>query len=164
MASRTTSRALPKLACEIALDRVVAARTANQSALDAATSRRLPAGTVTAGLNPPNVLQGEAVKQAIAGSLSAIGGGPRARDVVAILPDAAVRVLLVEFDALPDKFEEAAPIIRFRVKKSLPFDVEEAALSYQARRNGNVKVVAALSPKKVIEEFESAFHNAGYIP
>ena len=42
--------------------------------------------------------------------------------MIAIVPDAAVRVMLVEFDTLPSDHEEALGVVRFRLKKSLPFD------------------------------------------
>jgi len=154
----------PKLACEIGADRVIAARAAHSAAsLDMYTSRRLTTGTVTPGLASPNVLQGEALRQAITGALGAVSG--KSRDVVVVLPDAAVRVLLLEFDSLPEKRQDAEAIIRFRVKKSLPFDVEHAALSYQLNGgNGTMKVVAALSPGGVIQEYEAAFRDCGYAP
>jgi type IV pilus assembly protein PilM len=44
----------------------------------------------------------------------------RSREVTLIVPDAAVRVLLLEFDELPAKPAEALPIVRFRLKKLLP--------------------------------------------
>jgi type IV pilus assembly protein PilM len=155
----------PKLACEIGVDRVVAARASQRGGIDTHTSRRLPSGAIAPGLSSPNVLGPEALRESIAGALEAIGGGGRSRDVIGILPDAAIRVLLVDFEALPEKLEDAASIIRFRVKKSLPFDVDHAALSFH-RQNGNgmVRVVAALSPRSVIEEYEGAFRSAGYIP
>ena len=82
----------------------------------------------------------------------------KSRDVVAILPDAAIRVLLLDFEDLPAKAQESDAVVRFRLKKSLPFDVEEAALSCDVRRNhGSVQVVAAVSPKDVIMEYEAAF-------
>jgi type IV pilus assembly protein PilM len=105
----------------------------------------------------------DAVREAIAGAMSSIGG--KGRDIVAILPDAAVRVLLVDFDTLPDNVDEASAIIRFRVKKSLPFDVDHAAISYHAQRTeGAVKVIAALSPRSVIDEYEAVIRDAGYEP
>jgi type IV pilus assembly protein PilM len=56
-------------------------------------------------------------------------------------------------------------VIRFRMKKSLPFDVDQAALSYEVRRaNGNVHAVAAVSPRSIIDEYEGAFRDAGYTP
>jgi type IV pilus assembly protein PilM len=85
--------------------------------------------------------------------------------VIAVLPDAAVRVMLLEFDSLPEKREEVEAIIRFRVKKSLPFDVDHAALSFQRNGgNGTVKVIAALAPAGVMAEYESAFRDCGYAP
>jgi type IV pilus assembly protein PilM len=156
----------PKLACEIGVDRVVAARASQRGGIDTHTSRRLPGGAIAPGLSSPNVLGPEALRESIAGALEAIGGGGRSRDVIGILPDAAIRVLLVDFEELPEKPEDAASIVRFRVKKSLPFDVDHAALSFH-RQNGNgggVRVVAALSPRNVIEEYEGAFRSAGYVP
>src|SRR5438128_1586926 len=112
----------PKLACEIGADCVIAARGAQKSAsVEMYTSRKLATGAVAPGLSSPNVVQAEALRQAIRGALGVVAG--KSKDVIAILPDAAVRVLLLEFDTLPDKPEDAAAIIRFRVKKSLPFDV-----------------------------------------
>ncbi len=55
------------------------------------------------------------------------------RDVIGVLPDAAVRVVLLDFDTLPAKPEEAEGVVRFRLKKSLPFDVEKAKVSYHAQ-------------------------------
>ena len=39
--------------------------------------------------------------------------------MIAVLPDAAVRVALLDFDSLPGKREEAEGVVRFRLKKSL---------------------------------------------
>ena len=73
--------------------------------------------------------------------------------------------MLVEFDTLPSDHEEALGVVRFRLKKSLPFDVEKAKVSYHAQKIANeVKVVAAVALGSVIEDYESAFHEAGYSP
>src|SRR5262249_4548062 len=79
--------------------------------------------------------------------------------------DAAIRVLLLDFETMPTKAEEVGPIMRLRLKKSLPFDVEHAAVSCDIRRdNGTVQVVAAVSPRAVIDDYETAFRDAGYSP
>jgi type IV pilus assembly protein PilM len=157
-----------KVACEIGVERVIAAR-ASQSgnAIEAYTSRRLPAGTIAPGLLSANVLNRDALLQSIEGALSTVDGG--SKDIIAVLPDSAVRVLLLDFDTLPEKAQDAAAIIRFRLKKSLPFDVDHATLSYHATSsNGKgtspVKVVAAVSPQEVIHEYEAIFREAGYSP
>ena len=82
-----------------------------------------------------------------------------------MLPDAAVRVALLDFDALPSKPQEAESVVRFRLKKSLPFDVEKAKVSYHPQPSSTgVRVVVAVSLISMIEDYESAFREAGYSP
>ncbi|HSM86901.1 MAG TPA: hypothetical protein VLT16_12145 [Candidatus Limnocylindrales bacterium] len=154
----------PRLACEITMDRVIAARASDKlPRLEIFTSRQLPPGAVAPGLNGPNVLDPEALRAAISGALSAISG--KSRDVIVIVPDAAIRVLLLDFETLPSKPQEIDPVVRFRLKKSLPFDVDQAVVSYEIRRgNGVVSVVAAVSPQSIIQEYEAAFRDLGYSP
>ncbi|HYL94054.1 MAG TPA: hypothetical protein VEW69_12960 [Alphaproteobacteria bacterium] len=159
------SETRPRLACEITSERVIAARASDATGgLEMFTSRRLNEGTVAPGLNGPNVLDARALQSAISGALGAVSG--KSKDVVAILPDSAVRVFLLDFDMLPAKLEERDAVVRFRLKKSLPFDVEQAAMSYQVRgtRDGMVQVVVAVAPRAAVEEYEEVFRQAGYAP
>ena len=164
MTGLTQHASRPRLACEITADRILAARAAEKNPrLEVFTSRRLNEGVLSPGLGGDNILDGQALRAAITGALGAVSG--KSRDVIVIVPDAAIRVLLLDFETLPAKPQETDPVIRFRLKKSLPFDVEEAAVSYDIRRsNGLVRVVAAVSPRAVIEEYETAFRDAGYSP
>jgi type IV pilus assembly protein PilM len=154
----------PRLACEITPEGVVAARASDKtSRVEVFTNRRLAPGTLVPGLNGPNILDGRALRTAVGSALAAVSG--KSREVIVIVPDVAIRVILLDFEALPAKKEEAEPVIRFRLKKSLPFDVEQAALSYEvARNNGAVRLVAAISPRSVIEEYEAVFRDVGYAP
>ncbi len=155
---------IPRVACELGPERVIAAR-ANDAgnAIDVLSTRTLPAGALVAGLGGANLVNAPAVREAIVDSLASVSG--RGRDVIVILPDSAVRIVLVDFDSLPEKRQDADPVIRFRLKKSLPFDIEDSALSYDTRRsNGVVKVIAAVMPMAVREEYETLFRDAGYSP
>src|SRR5215469_16633973 len=104
MAVSKQSAARPGLACEVSAGRVIAARAADKSSLEVFTVRRLNPGTVVPSLNCGNIADASALRTAIQGALTALGGG--ARDITVILPDAAVRVLLLEFDDLPAKAQE----------------------------------------------------------
>ena len=159
---RRTAR--PRLACEINGERVIAARlSATGGAVEVYASRKLAPGVVTPGLSGTNVGDPGALQEALASSLESISSGNR--DVIVVIPDVAVRVLLLDFDTLPQDPAEAARIIRFRLRKSLPFDVETASLSYQTeRREGTVRVIAALSPKEIIGEYENPVQAAGFSP
>jgi len=154
----------PKLACEIAADRVLAGRLSETgSGLEASAAYALAPGSVVPDLVENNVRQREAVRSGIAEALGAVAG--RSKDVIAVVPDAAVRVILVEFDTLPSDQEEALGVVRFRLKKSLPFDVEKAKVSFHAQKvKDEVKVVAAVGLASVIEDYESVFRDAGYNP
>ena len=162
--SPISNTAKPKLACEIAADRVLAGRVIDDgSGLEACAARELAPGSVVPDLVEGNLRQGGAVRDGIASALGGVAG--RSHDVIAVVPDATVRVMLVEFDALPSDKEEALGVVRFRLKKSLPFDVDKAKVSYHAQKIGNeVKVVAAVALGSVIEEYEAAFRDAGFSP
>jgi type IV pilus assembly protein PilM len=154
----------PKLACEIAADRVLAGRMVdNGGGLEACSVRELAPGSVVPDLVENNLRQRDAVRQGIEDTLGMVAG--RSRDVIAVVPDAAVRVMLVEFDSLPSDHEEALGVVRFRLKKSLPFDVEKAKVSYHAKKvKDEVRVVAAVALGTVIEDYEAAFRDAGFNP
>ena len=159
---QNSKQSKPRLACEITTQSLVAARARSDgSALDVHTIRRLDKDTVRPSLSAGNIANASALGEMIASALSTVGG--RKRDVVAVIPDAAVRVLLLDFDTLPEKVPEAEPIIRFRLRKSVPFDADQAALSFQIyRKHNGVKVLAALTPREVLHEYEAAFQAAGY--
>ncbi|HKW68631.1 MAG TPA: hypothetical protein VJP04_15165, partial [Terriglobales bacterium] len=113
-----------QVACEISADAVVAARASQHGQLEAYTARELPHGAVLPSLTEANVQRADWLRDTIKTVLDEVAG--RERDVVTILPDAAVRVALLDFETLPEKREEAEAVVRFRLKKSLPFDVDKA--------------------------------------
>ena len=156
------SNSKPKVACEISADRVLAGRLADQGkVLDACAVRELAPGSVVPDLTENNVRKPEAVRKAINDALAAVVG--RSRDVIGVLPDAAVRVVLVDFDTLPPNAEEAESVVRFRLKKSLPFDVDKAKVSYHVQTAlGGLRLVAAVALSSVVEDYEAAFRDAGY--
>jgi type IV pilus assembly protein PilM len=164
MSPKLNSGSKPKLACEVAADRVLAGRISDGGNVVAeCASHELAPGSVVPDLIEANLRQRSAVYKTIADTLSRVGG--RSRDVIAVLPDAAVRVVLLDFDALPTNHEEAEGVVRFRLKKSLPFDVDKAKVSYHAQiSGGNVRVIAAVALSSVIEDYEAAFREAGYSP
>ena len=162
--SPTAKTAKPKLACEISTDRVMAGRVIDAgSGLEACAAAELAAGVVVPDLVEGNLRQRGAVRDGIESALGGVAG--RSKDVIAIVPDAAVRVMLVDFDTLPSDHEEALGVVRFRLKKSLPFDVEKAKVSYHAQKfSDEVRVVAAVALGSVIEDYEAAFRDAGFNP
>lgn len=163
--SRTLNQNRLQVACEISADAVVAARANHHGQLEAYTAKELPHGVVSPGLTEANVVRADWLRDTIKSALDEVAG--RARDIVTILPDAAVRVVLLDFETLPEKREEAEAVVRFRLKKSLPFDVDKARLSYQVQGGSSskeLKVIAAVALASVLDEYEAAFRDIGYAP
>jgi type IV pilus assembly protein PilM len=164
MSSKPKPGARPKLACEISADRVLAGRVSDKGDMvEMYSGRELPVGSLVPDLIEANLRQRNDVARSVREALSAVGG--RTRDVVAVLPDAAVRVVLLDFDALPANRQEAESVVRFRMRKSLPFDIDKAKVSYHVQTSSEgVRVVAAVALSSVVEEYERAFEEAGYSP
>jgi type IV pilus assembly protein PilM len=160
--SSNSNAAKPRLACEIAADRVLVGRLAeNGLSLESCAARELAPGSVVPDLVEANLRQADAVKEAVHEALGSVAG--RSHDVIAVVPDAAVRVVLLEFDSLPSDAEEAAGVVRFRLKKSLPFDVDKARVSYHAQKSKEgIRVVAAVALASVVEDYEAVIQEAGF--
>ncbi len=154
----------PPLACEIGADRVLAARASEAGKMvEASAVRELAPGTVIPDLMEPNLRNATALENAIQRALGDLGG--HSKDVIAVLPDSAVRVVLLDFETLPAKADEAEAVVRFRLKKSLPFDPADARVTYHSQTTSQgVRVIAAVVLNSVLQEYESAFRNVGYSP
>ena len=153
-----------RVACEITTDRIVTARAGEGGKnLEAASATALPEGALTPGLQQANIVAREALVSRLRDSLGVLAG--RSRDICLVIPDATTRVMLIEVETLPEKALDADAVVRFRLKKSLPFDVDQAAVSFDRQGTANpVKVVAAVTPRAVLAEYESAVREAGYNP
>ena len=154
----------PRIACELTQERVIAARLSDETnSIDSFTARNIVEGGLVPRLSEANLTNGDAVRQAVTDALTTVGS--RGRDVIAILPDGSLRVYLLDFDTLPEKRQEADGVVHFRLNKVTPFEIADAAVSYQTfRAEGRVRVVAAVVLKSVLAEYEGIFRNLGYSP
>lgn len=157
------SASRPPAAVEVTPDGVVAAALTAAGAPVFAFAA-LPAEALVPGIEEPNLRSGNAVTNAIRSALNQVA--PHTRAITLILPDAVVRVFVLDFDTLPAKQAEILPVLRIRMRKMVPFEVDHAGVSYQilSRTETEVHVLAAIVPGEVIEEYESAVRAAGYEP
>ena len=124
-------------------------------------------GVVRPGLVEANFTDPAVVVAALEKALGEIA--PREKNLTLVVPDAAVRVLMLEFDTLPAKAQEALPIVRFRLRKLMPFEVDDAAVSYQVMRqgqgeHGQTHALVTVMPAAVRAEYEAAVRAAEYEP
>jgi type IV pilus assembly protein PilM len=127
----------------------------------------LEPGVVSVSPLRDNVLQSDALT-AQARRIAPGNGNRKTRRVALILPDYAARVSVLDFDSFPSDHAERLSLVRFRIKKTVPFDVESAAISFQPQTvvNGGkrVEVVAAVVALEVVARYEAAFRSAGFQP
>jgi type IV pilus assembly protein PilM len=159
----------PRVACEILPLGVVAARSADAAAAVSVVAKvALAEGAIAPGLKPGNVVDRVAVAAAVRRAMEEVGEKPNSRDsnMTVVIPDSAVRVLLLEFDSLPSKLSEALPLVRFRLKKLLPFDSDDAMVTFQVMSTSKalVRVLAVAIPRDVLSEYETVVREAGFEP
>lgn len=124
----------------------------------------LAAGALTPGIGAENIHSVEAVAAAIRAALEPVR--PSKRTITIVLPDTCVRVFVLDFESIPSRSEEALSILRFRLRKVLPFEADKAAISYQVlqQKNELCRVLAAVVPGPLREEYEAVVRRAGYEP
>ena len=124
----------------------------------------LPAEALAPGIEHANLRAPQAVAEAIRSALDQVS--PRSRSVTLVIPDTTVRVFVLDFDALSARAAEAIPVLRFRLRKMVPFDVEHAGISYQilSQTRSECRALTAVMPGPILAEYEGAVRAAGYEP
>jgi len=90
----------------------------------------------------------------------------RGQEVALLVPDPVIRVFVLHFDVFPRSPAEAVPLLRWRLKKSVPFEAEETLISFmrQAPREEGVDIVTGLARLRIIREYEQLMESVGMIP
>lgn len=125
-----------------------------------------PEGTLVASPVEDNLLSADVVSQTVQ-RIAPQGAAKKRRPATVILPDFAVRVSLLDFDSFPGSPEEQLALVRFRVKKTVPFDIESAAVSYwvQPGAAGKKKEVVAVTVAfEILARYEALFRGLGFHP
>jgi type IV pilus assembly protein PilM len=101
--------------------------------------------------------------------------GHRKRRAAVILPDYCARIAVLDFDTFPSDPDEQQALVRFRLKKSVPFEMDTAMVSYVEQpgssngpSNGSagarVEILAAVISAEIVAQYEAPFRAAGFHP
>ena len=94
------------------------------------------------------------------------GSAPRRAKAGLVIPDYAARVSVLDFDELPHDEEQRLALVRFRLKKGVPFSIDDAQVSYAVQpahsQTKKVEVLAAAIARSVLTEYETLLRNFGY--
>lgn len=83
------------------------------------------------------------------------------------LPDAVGRIMMLDVEGRFKSHAEGLDIIRWKLKKNLPFDVADTHLDYQqlsVRESGDMALMVALVSRAVIGQYEEQIMAAGFTP
>lgn len=154
----------PPVAMEIAADRVAVARWGRSGVPDAFAIELFPPGAVVPSAVETNLVNSGAAKNAVAKACERLR--TKGEDVALILPDPVIRVFVQHFEDFPRSPEEAIPLLRWKLKKSVPFESDETIISYfrQAPRDAGVDIVTALARMRIVREYESLAEGVGLQP
>lgn len=150
------------MAFEISEAGIAAARIATAAELE---FRPLKPGVLSISPLHENVTDPDEFSSTVR-ALAATAGNRKRRDIALILPDFATRLAVVDFDEFPSDPKEQLSLVRFRLKRSVPFDIESAAVSYwpQPHTGKKCDVVAVVAPLEIVARYEAPFRAAGLNP
>ena len=154
----------PPLAFEISQDRVAAARFTRSGSTEGYAVEELPKGAIVPSAIEPNLVNAAALNAAVRNICKSLEAGDE--DAALLLPDPVIRVFVQHFDDFPRSAQEAIPMLRWKLKKSVPFEVDETLLSFmkQAPRDAGVDVVTAIARLRIVKEYEALLEGASLRP
>lgn len=81
-----------------------------------------------------------------------------------LLPDSWFRINILDLPTLPEKTTEAADIVRWSLKRTLPIPPDQLRVVYEvlARSGGGAKVLALSAVEKTLAAIERVFTAAGF--
>jgi type IV pilus assembly protein PilM len=155
----------PDVAIEIDAAHVAAARLSGRGSSATVTAHvvePLPTGMVAPALAAANLVDVPAVARVISQALARLGG--RVTRAALVIPDTAAKVSLIRFDKVPPNTADLAELVRWQMRKSAPFPLDQAVVSFTPgirSEDGGQEFVVTTARVDVIEQYEQACAEAG---
>lgn len=133
--------------------------------LEKVAFRPLASGTMRTSLREPNILEPKHFSSRLMEAYNLLF--ERDKRISISLPDTTGRIMLMDMEGRFNSKSEAFDMIRWKLKKSLPFEMTDVHLDYQLlniRENGDMSLMVALVSKTVIKQYENLFLEAGFTP
>jgi hypothetical protein len=139
-------------------------RAGGRTTLGAAAFLELPEGCVKLSMTQPNILDPGTFTQALRAVLERAGVMDGGRAAL-VLPDPLARVALVPAAEVKGNRSQVDELIRFRMRKAVPFEVRDAQVASAAggARTGDPLMLGAIY-RPVLEGYEAACRAVGLYP
>jgi Tfp pilus assembly PilM family ATPase len=163
--ARLFSSPPPRVGVELAARRVTVVALAGDGVAPAVAghaTEALPDGALVPSINAENVLDPTAVTAALKRCFERLAIRPRR--VGLILPDPVAKVSLVRFERVPARAQDFAQLIRWQVRKTAPFRIEDAQVTHTpgvVLADGGREFVVSIARRDIVAEYERVCTSAG---
>jgi type IV pilus assembly protein PilM len=162
----------PRWACEFTSQHVIVAGVdSSHKKIAGRTAEPLPGDAIVGSLAEKNLRDSRAVLEITGDALRRAGA--RGFEISVVIPDDSSRISFVTAETLPSRSEDREAFVRWKLKKSVPFDVDEAQIAYHVlgpTMGGDEKgvdLMVAMSPRPIVQEYEELLEklniHAGYV-
>lgn len=159
---RWLTPAPPSVAVEIAAHRVTVVEVGPAGGVTAYAGEGLMDGAVAPALAGVNIATPDLVRDAVRRALDR-AGLTATRRAALVVPDSVARVSLLTFDELPARAQDLDQLVRWQLRKSAPFALEEAVVSHfpAGTDHGRPSVAAVMVRRDVLVQYETVTTSLG---
>jgi type IV pilus assembly protein PilM len=162
----------PLWACEFTSRHlIVAGVDSSRKKIAGGLAAPLAPGALSGSLSERNIADPQAMMDIAKDTLRRAGA--KGFEVSVVIPDDSCRIAFLAVDSLTGTDEDREAFVRWKLKKSVPFDVDSAQIAYRplgSHRGGGGKgidIVVALSPRSIVLEYEELLEmldlHAGFV-
>ena len=120
----------------------------------------IPEGVIQPSFIEKNIIEPEVLKEEFSKAVRKMS--IKGKDIALVFPELSQKTFTFPFDSLPGTSREREQIIRFRIKKGMPFLPEDARISYDlVPRDSGLRAVVLLTRANIIKEYEEFFRLFG---
>lgn len=144
---------------ELSLARLAEKR--GTAVLDLCLTSPLPPGCLHLGMLEPNIRDGETLHQVV-DSLLLRTGTANAKRLALTVPDYLARVFVIDLPEAPRSSTETIEVLKFRLKKLLPFESDDARVAYERLPGSSPTYLTGVMHEAVVSQYEDFFTDMGF--
>jgi type IV pilus assembly protein PilM len=129
--------------------------------IEVCVSAPLAPGLVRFSMLEPNILDPEGFRQALENLLLRAGAASEKRVALA-LPDYLSRIAVNEFPDAPRSTKELVEFLKFKMKKSLPFDTDHARVAFERLPGETPSYLTGMMHEAVVSQYEETLNGLGF--
>jgi type IV pilus assembly protein PilM len=162
----------PLWACEFTAQHIIVAGVdSSRKRIAGSVAAALPGDTLVGSLSDRNIQHSDAALDIVRNALKEVGA--RGFEISVVIPDDSSRIAFLTADSLTGTTQDRETFVRWKLKKTVPFDVDSAQIAYQVlgphvgAEGKGIDIVVALSPRSIVQEYEELLErldlHAGYV-